>query len=146
MKFPHHRITAAARVVHNNYSDVDVFEAEIGELIWAEGTVRAMIEKLGDSDEMIDLRRRNSEVRRFGLEQGRALSRLWEALVGSEQPETASPTELADRIVLAVQDEARQIEITDDMVNSVALGAFGPAVVYDREGLRRALADALQTR
>lgn len=146
MKFPQHKVTAAAQVVHNNYSDVDVFEAEIGELVWAEGTVRAMIDKLGDSDEVIDLRKRNSEVRHFGLEQGRALSNLWEALVGSEQPETASPMEIADRIIRAIEGEVQQIEVTDEMVNQVALGAFGPSVVYDREGLRRALAHALQTR
>lgn len=146
MKFSSPKITAAAQVVHNSYSEVDVFEATTGDLEWAEGTVRAMIDKLGDSDEVADLRRRNSEIRSFGLEQGRALSKIWGKLVGVEQPEVADPMAIADRIILAVQDEVQQIEITDDMVTRIALGAFGPSVVCDREGLRRALADALQTR
>lgn len=36
MKYPASKITAAAHVVHNNYSEVDMFEASTGELAWAE--------------------------------------------------------------------------------------------------------------
>lgn len=147
MKYPASKITAAAHVVHNNYSEVPMHEADVGELVWAEGTVRAMIEKLGDPDELVDTRKRNTELRRLNLEAGESLHRIWERVVGSEKPQSSITVGMADRILSSLEDAPRPaIEITDELVNNVALAAFGPSVVYDRERFRSALADALQTR
>lgn len=147
MKFPQHRISAAAQAVHNNYSDVDVFEAEIGELVWAEGTVRAVIDQLGDSDDLIELRGRNAELRRLNLEAGESLNRIWSRVVGSEQPESSITVGIADRIIAKLDETPSEgVEITDAMVEAFIASAFAPSVVVSRDSVRIGLANALQTR
>lgn len=147
MRYPASRITAAAHVVHNNYSEVDMFEAEVGELAWAEGTVRAAIERLGDSDELVDIRKRNTELRSLNLSYGKSLTRIWSKIVGPEQPEVSAIGSLTDMILSKLEERpGPRVEVTDSMVNEIALAAFGPSVVYDRDRLREALVHALQTR
>lgn len=150
MKFPQHRITAAAHVVHNNYSDVDVFEAEIGELVWAEGTVRAAIERLGNSEEYDALIERHDALRAHALSLGRALTLAWEAAGGDAQNGFGARPQDVPEAVRAAIEAARapqsEIEITDSLVEAVGNGIFPPNVVYDRERVRAVLANALQTR
>lgn len=150
MTYPHSAITAAAHVIHNNYSDVDMFEATTGELAWAEGTARAVAEKLGESEEHQATKQVLMAFRAHNLALGDALTRVWEA--AGRSPVSGfgiDPSEVPQAVIEAIQAARaprEEIEITDTMVNNLALAIYGPSVVYDRTLIRSALANALQTR
>lgn len=150
MKYSSSKVTAAAHVVHNNYSEVDMFDASTGELAWAEGTVRAAIERLGDSDELVDTRKRNTELRIQNLELSKGLSLAWVAAGGSSAEGFGiTPQQVSWRVQDAIAEAKMPVDeivVTDSMVNALALEFWGASVVYDREKLRQALAFALQTR
>lgn len=55
------------------------------------------------------------------------------------------PTEVEQAIAEA-RSERDVIEVTDEMIDIIGREMFGPAVVYDREKVRRALESALQVR
>lgn len=145
MKYSSSKVTAAAHVVHNNYSEVDMFDASAGELAWAEATVR-----LGDSDELVDARKRNTELRIQNLELSKGLSMAWMAAGGSAvEGFGTTPQQVSWRVQDAIAEAKAPVDeivVTDDMVNALALEFWGASVVYDREKLRQALALALQTR
>lgn len=146
MNYPHSKIAAAAQVVHNNYSEVDMFDATTGDLDWAEATVRAAIERLGEPDEMAAVRRRNTELRKAGLANSEVLSRIWRTMFFGRQPETSDHNEMADAIVEGLQSKLPPPEVTDQMVEDFISVAFLPSVVIDRVAVRAGLAYALQTR
>lgn len=150
MSYSPDRITAAAQVVHNNYSETAYEDVTPDQEVWAEGTVRAVIDKLGDSQEHEYLIERHEEARAQNLGLQEALTRVWQA-AGRDGAEGfgADPTVVHQAVVDAIEVARAprdEIEITDEMINEIGLGFFGPAVVYDREKLRQALANALQTR
>lgn len=150
MTYSAEKITAAARLVHNNYSEIDYDDADSTSKIWARGTVRAVFESLGDSQEHEYLIERHEASRAQSLALQEALTKVWQAAGRDGTEGFATDPSTVHQAVLDAIEAARaprdEIEITDSMVNEVALSLFGPAVVYDREKLRQALANALQTR
>lgn len=150
MSYSPDRITAAAHAVHNNYSETPWENADYGDRTWAEGTVRAVIEKLGDSQEHEYLIERHEEVRAQNLALQEALTKIWAAAGRNSAEGFGTDPTVVHQAVLDAIEAARtpreEIEVTDEMINEIGLGFFGPAVVYDREKLRQALANALQTR
>lgn len=143
MSYPVENFTAAAKRLHNNYSETAWEDSDYGEQSWAAGTLRGIIADLGPSEEFTAAR-----VAALGL--GVHLTKAWEAAGGDPAEGFGTQPQLVASAVTEAIEKARgpreEIEITDAMVNSVALDFFGPSVVYDREKLRAALANALQTR
>lgn len=154
---------AAAQLVHTNYSEKpwNGREAYV-DRIWARGTLKAALAKLGPELTMIEaelaaeqatesntttqLAGRLIRIRSLALQE--ALTQIWSDLGhGDSYGENPEVVPLAVATKLAeLKAGTPEVEVTDSMVNSVALDFFGPSVVYDREKLRAALANALQTR
>ncbi|WNM66155.1 hypothetical protein SEA_DEJAVU_23 [Microbacterium Phage DejaVu] len=109
---------------------------------------------VGDFEEAIeqyrlDLSRRDANIRTiraWNLESGAAMARVWERVLGSEQPDTAVQSEIAERIIRRLDEERTEVEVTDAMVEALGARIFDPSVVWDREKVRSGLANALQTR
>lgn len=85
-------------------------------------------------------------LRAANIDHGAALSMVWRRVMGSEQPETASPVSMATQIVQRLDDATDDIEVTDLMVESMGNQIYGAAVVWDREKVRAGLTSALQAR
>lgn len=145
-KYPAKNFTAAAKRLHNNYSDKPWEETDYADQTWASGTLRGIIEDLGASEGVTLAEERIDSLRQSNLGQGEALNRIWRAMYGNRQPEQSNYNVIADGIIQGLEDKMPPPEITDSLVNEIALAAFGPSVVYDRERMRAALAQALQTR
>lgn len=163
--YDEHAFEEAAQLVHTNYSEKPWnARGSMGERIWARGTLRAALHKLGFLGEVEDaeqaridaINAKNDAVdlmnrfRASSLSLGDTLTRIWEATGGDPQAGYGtSPQAVLNQVQIALAEAAvppEQREITDTTVNDIALAAFGPSVVYDREKLRAALADALQAR
>jgi len=156
---------AAAQLVHTNYSEKPWDDrTSFAERIWARGTLRAALHKLGFLGEVEDAEQaridaindKNRAVdmmngfRAISLGLSDTLQRVWEvaggdAKVGYGVDAPAVVVRVREALE-AASGPPKEIEVTDTMVNDLALAAFGPSVVYDRERLRTALANALQTR
>ena len=139
MRYSPSQITAAAHVVHNNYSEVELVNAPTGEMVWAEGTVRAMIDRLGMPQDHADLRV-------FSLAQGAALASIWSRVTGWRETVSSDPNEIAEAIIQKLDSQTEQIEVTDAQVEALGNAIYGPAVVWDREKIRNGLVLALQSR
>ncbi|QIG58567.1 hypothetical protein SEA_HUBBS_22 [Microbacterium phage Hubbs] len=97
----------------------------------------------------LDLSRRDANIgtiRAWNLESGAAMAKVWERVLGSEQPDTAVQSEIADRIIRRLDEERTEVEVTDAMVEALGARIFDPSVVWDRGKIRNGLAEALQTR
>ncbi|QDH92173.1 hypothetical protein SEA_PHILLYPHILLY_22 [Microbacterium phage PhillyPhilly] len=109
---------------------------------------------VGDFEEAIDqyrldLSRRDANIRTiraWNLESGAAMAKVWERVLGSEQPDTAIQSEIAERIIRRLDEERTEVEVTDAMVEALGARIFDPSVVWDRGKIRNGLAEALQTR
>lgn len=144
--YPEGNFKAAAQRLHNNYSETPWENADYSDRTWAHGTLRGIIEDLGPAVGASEAEERIDSLRQSNIGQSEALSRIWHTLFGNSQPEQSNYGYMTDLIIARIQDEAPQVQVTDEMIHEVGLGLFGPAVVYDREKLRLALANALQTR
>ncbi|QDH48029.1 hypothetical protein LUPINE_21 [Microbacterium phage Lupine] len=97
----------------------------------------------------LDLSRRDANIRTiraWNLESGAAMAKVWERVLGSEQPDTAIQSEIAERIIRRLDEERTEVEVTDAMVEALGARIFDPSVVWDRGKIRNGLAEALQTR
>lgn len=156
MSYSPEKITAAARIVHNNYSETDYDDADSTSKIWARGTVRAVFDTLGDSQEhehlieqLEEANRHKLELRAMALEFGEQLTRIWQAAGRNDTEGFGTDAGLVYRAVVDAIEAARvprdQVEVTDAMVESLGAQVFDPSVVWDREKVRLGLANALQT-
>ncbi|QDK03264.1 hypothetical protein SEA_ROMAN_22 [Microbacterium phage Roman] len=96
-----------------------------------------------------DLSRRDANIRTiraWNLESGAAMAKVWERVLGPEQPDTAVQSEIAERIIRRLDEERTEVEVTDAMVEALGARIFDPSVVWDRGKIRNGLAEALQTR
>lgn len=150
MSYSADRITAAARVVHNNYSETAYEDVTPDQEVWAEGTIRAVIDKLGDSQEHEYLIERHEASRAQNLALQEALTKVWQAAGRNDAEGFGTDASLVYQAVADAIESARvprdEIEVTDAMVESLGAQVFDPSVVWDREKVRLGLANALQTR
>lgn len=144
--YPAANFTAAAKHLHSNYSETAWEDADHSELSWAAGTLSGVIEALGPAIGASEAEERIDSLRASNLSYGEHMARIWRTVFGNAQPLTSNHADIASTIIEGIQDASPEIEITDTMVNDVAMGFFGPSVVYDREKMRSALAYALRTR
>lgn len=156
---------AASQLVHTNYSERPwEGRAAYAERIWARGTLKAAIAKLGLEDTLedaekarvdaaealADARTTMAALRHLNLGLSETLTTIWRVAGGDENAGYGVDTPaVVDRVRTAIQNAAQaapKIEITDDAVNHMAMWFWGPSAMYDREALRAELAKALQTR
>lgn len=141
------RITVAARLIHNAYSETDWAEASIDDAVYAESVTKRASEALGGTTEDAEIIRGH---RKISLAHNAALAKTWALVAPLGDTSYGIDPEVVPHAVAgyieALKADQPVIEVTDDMVNALALDLYGPAVVYDREKVRAALANALQTR
>lgn len=144
--YPVEKFKEAVQVAHRKSSDYNWDESSDEDKLRSRMLVYDIVDTLGPPVGAVEAEERIDSLRQSNLGQGEALNRIWRTMYGNRQPSHSNHDVIADGIIQGLQDKMPPPEITDQLVNEIALAAFGPSVVYDREGLRRALAQALQTR
>lgn len=156
---------AAAQLVHGNYSEKPWGDREsYGERIFARGTLKAAIEKLALTDviedaekarveaaeALVDARTTMGALRHLNLGLSETLTTVWKVAGGDQEAGYGvDAPAVVERVRTALQEartEAPKVEITDAVVDSLGNWFWGPDVLWSREDLRSALANALQTR
>lgn len=153
---------AASQLVHTSYSEKPWGSREaFGERIWARGTLKAAIARLGLEDTLedaetaradaaealADARTTMSALRHINLGLSETLTAVWKVAGGDAEAGYGVDTPaVVDRVRTAIQQATPKIEITDAVVESVGTWFWGTEAHWSREALRTALANALQTR
>lgn len=150
MSYDESAFEGAAAVIHGNYSETGWESAEFSERMWARGTLRAALDKLGPDPELAEKETLNTALRAATSKLSETLTRVWRIVTpGGSTSFGVEPDSVVPEVEAALERAKapiEDVEITDGMLNTLALDYWGPAVVYDREKLRSALANALQTR
>lgn len=144
--YPAENFTAAAKRLHNNYSETPWENTDYGEQSWASGTLRGIIEDLGPSAGVIEAEERIDSLRQSNLSYGEAMARIWRTMFGNAQPATSDHNDIANSIIEGLEGKLPPIEILDSMVEAFIATAIPPQFVVDRNAVRAGLAQALQTR
>lgn len=144
--YPAENFTAAAKRLHNNYSENPWETTDYGEQSWASGTLRGIIEDLGPSIGVVEAEERIDSLRQSNLSYGEAMARIWRTMFGNAQPKTSNHNDIADAIIESLESKLPQVEILDSMVEAFIATAMPPQFVVDRNAVRAGLAQALQTR
>lgn len=144
--YPADNFAAAFEIVHKNLSGFEFEDASEEASTATRAILHEIIHALGAPVGAAVAEERIMSLRESNLGHGEALNRIWRTMYGNRQPSHSNYDMIADDIIHGLESKMPPPDVTDAMVNEVALGAFGPSVVYDRERLRSALAKALQTR
>lgn len=141
------RITAAARLIHNAYSETDWAEASIDDAVFAESVAKRASEALGGTTEDAEIIRGH---RKISLANNAALAKTWALVTPIGDTSYGIDPDVVPHAVAgyieALKAEQPVIEVTEAMIDAAAATLYPPNVVFDREKVRAALANALQTR
>lgn len=144
--YPAENFTAAAKRLHNNYSEKPWEDTDYAEQSWAAGTLRGIIEDLGPSIGVSGAEERIDSLRTSNLSYGEHLGWIWKTMFGNRQPSTSNHADIASAIVEGLESKLPPVEIVDSMVETFIATALPPQFVIDRNAVRAGLAQALQTR